>query len=67
MFGFLYAFFEIELKRLKKYLNKKLKKRIIRKFTSKTKYSILFMSKKNVKLHLYINYQKLNEITIKNK
>ena len=56
MFGFLYTFFETELKKFRNYLNKKLKKKIIKKSTLKTKYPILFTSKKNEKLRLYIDY-----------
>ena len=66
-FGFLNAFFETELKNLRNYLNKRLKKGIINKFTSKTKYPILFTSKKNGKLHLCVDCWKLNDIIIKNK
>ena len=51
----------------RKYLNKNLKKEFIQKFQSSTKYSILFISKSNEKLRLYVDYKKLNDITIKNK
>ena len=67
MFGFLYAFFEIELKKFRNYLNKELKRGIIKKSTSKTEYPILFTSKKNKKLRLCVDYWKLNDIMIKNK
>ena len=42
-------------------------KKFIEKTQSSTKHSILFMSKKNDDLHLYVNYRKFNEIIIKNK
>ncbi len=43
------------------------KKKIIRKFQLQTEYLILFVSKKNRILYLYIDYRKLNNITIKNR
>ena len=52
----LYALFETELKKFRNYLNKKLKKGIIKKFTLKTEYPILFTSKKNEKFHLCVDY-----------
>ena len=48
-------------------MDKELKKGIIKKSTSKAEYPILFTSKKNGKLRLCVDYQKLNDITIKNK
>ena len=48
-------------------MNENLKKKFIRKSQSSTKYSILFVSKKNEKLRLCVDYRKLNEITIKNR
>ena len=66
-FGPLYALFETELKELRNYLNEGLKRGIIRKSTSKARYPILFTSKKNGKLRLCVDYQKLNNITIKNR
>ena len=44
-----------------------LKKKFIKKFELSTKYSIFFTLKKNDKFHLYVDYRKLNDITIKNK
>ena len=66
-FEFIYAFFEKKLKILRKYLNENLKKKFIRKSQSSTKYSILFVFKKDEKLRLCVDYRKLNEITIKNR
>ena len=65
-FELIYALFEKKLRILRKYLNENLKKKFIKKSQSSTKYSILFVSKKNEKLRLCVNYQKLNEIIIKN-
>ena len=48
-------------------MNENLKKKFIRKSQSSTKYSILFVSKKDEKLRLCVDYRKLNEITIKNR
>ena len=67
MFELIYALFEKKLKILRKYLNENLKKKFIRKSQSSTKYSILFVSKKDEILRLCVNYRKLNEIIIKNR
>ena len=48
-------------------MNTNLKKKFIKKFESSTKYSIFFTFKKNDKFRLCVDYQKLNDITIKNK
>ena len=66
-FGLIYALFEKKLRILREYLNENLKKKFIRKSQSSTKYSILFVSKKDEKLRLCVDYRKLNEITIKNR
>ena len=66
-FEFIYVLFEIKFNVFKKYLNTNLKKKFIKKFESSTKYSIFFTLKKNDKFRLYVNYRKLNDITIKNK
>ena len=66
-FEFIYALFEKELRILQEYLNENLKKEFIRKSQSSTRYSILFVFKKDEKLHLCVDYRKLNEITIKNR
>ena len=67
MFELIYAFFEKKLKIFREYLNENLKKKFIRKSQSSTKYSILFVFKKNETLRLCVDYRKLNEITIKNR
>ena len=66
-FEFIYALFEKKLKILRKYLNENLKKKFIRKSQSSTKYSILFVLKKDGTLRLCVDYRKLNEIIVKNK
>ena len=66
-FELIYALFEKKLKILREYLNENLKKKFIRKSQSSTKYSILFVLKKDEKLRLCVDYRKLNEITIKNR
>ena len=48
------------------YLDENLKKEFIRKSQSSAEYSILFVSKKDEKLQLCVNYQRLNNITVKN-
>ena len=66
-FEFIYAIFEKKLKTLWQYLNKNERKRFIRKSQSSTKYSILFVLKKNDTFRLCVDYRKLNDITIKNR
>ena len=66
-FELIYALFEKKLRILREYLNENLKKKFIRKSQSSTKYSILFVFKKNEKLRLCVDYRKLNEIIIKNR
>ena len=65
-FELIYAFSQKELKILKTYLNEYLTKEFIKKPQSSTKYSILFVLKKNDTFRLCVDYQKLNNITIKN-
>ena len=48
-------------------MKKNEKKKFIKKFYSSIKYSIFFAFKKNELFRLYIDYQKLNNIIIKNK
>ena len=62
--------YQLLLKKLQElwdYLDSNLWREYIWHFTSKTEYSVIFVSKKNDKWWLYINYQKLNAITQKNK
>ena len=51
---------------LREYLDIILIKRQIYYFTSPIEISILFISKKNKELYLYIDYRDLNKIIIKN-
>ena len=64
--GYIYIFSKIELKILQKYLEKILKKRFIKKSKLLARYLIIFVLKKNEILYLYIDYLKLNNITIRN-
>jgi len=52
---------------LRKYLAENEKKGFIKKFQSRAEYSILFTLKKDEELRLCVDYQKLNDITIKNR
>ena len=66
-FELIYALFEKKLKTLREYLNENLKKKFIWKSQSSTRYSILFVLKKDETLRLCVDYRKLNEIIIKNR
>ncbi len=66
MFKFIYTLFEKKLEVFCEYLAKNKKKKFIRKSQLQTEYSILFVLKKNKTFCLYIDYRKLNNITIKN-
>jgi hypothetical protein len=66
-YKFIYKLSEIELKILKKYLNKNLKKKYIQYFINPTEISILFILKKDGSLRLYVDYRDFNKITIKNR
>jgi len=63
----LYFFFEKNLDILQKYFLKNLTLNRIRKSISSVDISILFVSKNNSSLRLYIDYRNFNIITIKNK
>ncbi len=62
----LYNLLNIKLMILKQYLNDVLVKEWIKHFVSSTNVFILFIFKKNNNLHLCMNYQDLNKITVKN-
>lgn len=66
-FGPIYALLENELKVLRKDLNDNLAKGFIRKSTSPVGFLIMFVLKKDGILRLYVDYRKLNDITIKNR
>ena len=51
---------------MKKYIKENLEKGFIRKSTSLAGAPILFVKKKDGSLRLYVDYRKLNEMTIRN-
>ena len=55
-----------KLKILQTYLDENLKKEFIKEFQSSAEYLILFVSKKDEKLQLCVDYRELNNIIIKN-
>ncbi len=59
----LYSMSENQLKKVRTYLNKNLKREFIKSSKSLTEYSILFVSKKNDTKWLCVNYRQLNKIT----
>jgi hypothetical protein len=63
----IYKLSKNELKILKKYLNKNLKKRYIQHSINPVGAPILFILKKNGSLRLYVDYRDLNKITVKNR
>ena len=71
MLKLFYKSLVIKLKFFKEYLNKNLKKGFIKKSQSLVALPILFIFKFNDKrentLCIYVNYRKLNNITIKNR
>ena len=66
-FESIYNLFMFELKILPKYLNENLINDFIVFFSFSMEFFILFVKKKNDSFRLYVNYKKLNAITIKNK
>ena len=63
----IYILFHTQLETLRNYLDENLKKNFIQKAKTVTGFPILFIPKKDRRLRLYIDYRKLNVITIKNK
>ncbi len=59
----LYSMSEDQLKKVRTYLDKNLKRGFIRPSKSSAEYLILFISKKNGMKRLCVNYRQLNEIT----
>ncbi len=55
-----------QLKKVRTYLDKNLKRGFIKPSKSLTEYSILFVSKKNETKQLCVNYRQLNKITRQN-
>ncbi len=66
LYKLLYNLLNIKLMTLRQYLNDVLVKEWIKHFISLTDAFILFILKKNDSLYLYMNYQDLNKITVKN-
>ncbi|RAH39567.1 uncharacterized protein BO95DRAFT_377725, partial [Aspergillus brunneoviolaceus CBS 621.78] len=66
LFKSIYLFSERELLVLKDYINKNTINKRIYLFKSSAGVSILFISKKNRSLRLYIDYYKFNKVTVKN-
>ena len=66
LFDTLYLILLTELKTLCKYVNKNLKMRLIKYFSSAAASLMMFISKKNRTLRSVINYRELNKITVKN-
>jgi predicted transport protein len=63
----IYSLLKRELKTLREYIEKNIVKRYIRSLKSLIRYSVLFVSKKDEKLRIYVDYRKLNDIIIKNR
>ncbi len=59
----LYSMSKNQLKKVKTYLNKNLKRGFIKSSKSSTEYLILFVSKKNDTKQLCVDYRQLNKIT----
>ena len=65
--GPIYILSHIQLEILKNYLDENLKKSFIWEAKITAEFLILFILKKDKKFRFYINYRKLNAITIKDK
>jgi hypothetical protein len=63
----IYKLSENELKILKEYLNKNLKREYIQYFINPIEAPILFILKKDGSFRLYVDYRDLNKIIIKNR
>jgi hypothetical protein len=66
-FDIIYNLFADELRILRVYIEKNLKKEFITSFTFSAAILILFIKKKDDELKLCVDYRELNEITIKNR
>ena len=58
---------EEKFKKLKEYLKKNLAKDFVKESILSIKYAVFFILKKNDSNRLYIDYYKINNITIKNR
>jgi hypothetical protein len=58
---------EKELVSIREYIDVNIKKKFIRPSELLAGYPVMFVPKKNGKLRLYVDYRKLNDITIKNR
>ena len=67
LYNSLYNLFNTELEILRTYLNDVLVKGWIQCSVSSAETSVLFVLKKNEELHLCVDYQSMNQITIKNR
>jgi len=67
LFRPIYQMLENELVVLKEYINKNLKKGFIWESTLRAGALVLFISKKDKKLRLVVDYQGLNNVTIKDR
>ena len=65
-YGFIYSLGLVKLETLKVYIENNLVNGFIRPFKSSTRVPILFNKKTDGSLRLYMNYQGLNNLTIKN-
>jgi hypothetical protein len=63
----LYLLISIKLKILKEFLNKIIKEEKIRPLVNPAQAPILFVLKKDGMLQLYVNYRRLNRVTVKNR
>jgi hypothetical protein len=64
LYSLIYSLFMNELQVLHEYIKSNLKKRWIHNLKSSVNALILFILKKDDSLHLYIDYQDLNQVTI---
>ena len=63
---FIYSLSAEKLNALQQYLKKNMQKEFIKESQSSAEYLILFISKLNESLKLYVDYRALNNIMIKN-
>jgi hypothetical protein len=64
---YIYSLSEKELQVLREYINENLKKRYIKPSILSARYPVLFVSKPNGKLRIYVDYRQFNTITVKNR